>query len=421
MVVEAGSLLAFLAAAVLVLGVAHALGIAADRLGFVPVVGELLTGLVLGPSVLGLVVPAVGALLVPVPVGLAALASLGLVLLLVLAGLEVDAGLLRRQIRPAVALAVGASTVPFLLGFVLGWYLPGRYLVAPTQRLPFALFLATALSISAVPVAVRVLIDLEALDRRVGQLTLTAAVAIDSAGWIALTVVSDIAREGELAPFALGRTLGFLVLLVGFVVILGPRIVARLFAVTDHVRSPAVTGFSLVILVGMALAAASLALGLEAVIGAFLAGVVLRTQVDRELSRAVQLAALGFFAPFFFATAGLQVDLGSLAAPGSAFVAGIVLVVAIVGKGLGVAVGAWFTDLTRAETFCLAIGLNARGAMEIVVAAVGLSIGILTPLLYAVIVLVAIVTSLMTPPLLRWALSYLPADSRSRPPTSMGG
>lgn len=421
MVVDAGSLLVFLAVAVLVLGVAHALGIAADRLGFVPVVGELLTGVVLGPSVLGLLVPAVGALLVPVPAGLAALASLGLVLLLVLAGLEVDVGMLRRQIRPTIALAVGASTVPFLLGFALGWYLPVEYLVAPTQRLPFALFLATALSISAVPVAVRVLIDLEALDRRVGQLTLTAAVAIDSAGWIALTVVSEVAREGELSTFELGRTLGFLVLFVGAVVVLGPRIVARLFAVTDQVRSPAVTGFSLVIIVGMALAAASLALGLEAVIGAFLAGVVLRTQVDRELSRAVQLATLGFFAPFFFATAGLQVDLGSLAGPGSAFVAGIVLVVAVVGKGLGVAIGAAFTDLTRAETLCLAVGLNARGAMEIVVAAVGLSIGILTPLIYAVVVLVAIVTSLMTPPLLRWALSRLPNDSKARPATGVGG
>ena len=200
MAVESDLLLPFLAGMTLVLAVAHTLGIVADRLGFAPVVGELLTGLVLGPSVLGLVAPSVTAVVVPVPDRLAALASLGLVLLLVLAGTEVDVQTVRRYIRPTIALATGASVVPFVLGFGLGWVLPARFLVSPEQRLPFALFLATALSISAVPVAVRVLIDLDAMDRTVGQLTLTAAVVIDAAGWIALTIVSDIAREGQIDP-----------------------------------------------------------------------------------------------------------------------------------------------------------------------------------------------------------------------------
>lgn len=421
MAVQAGSFLGLLVGLSLVLVVAHALGIVADRLGFAPVLGELLTGLVLGPSVLGLLAPAVGAFLVPVPAGLSALASLGLVILLVLAGLEFDLRTVRQHLRPTIALAAGASTVPFILALAVGWYLPAEYLVTPEHRLPFALFLATALSISAVPVAVRVLIDLDAMDKRVGQLTVTAAVAIDSAGWIALAVVSDIARRGQYDPLTLGRTLALLGLFVPIVVVLGPRIAAALFRVTERVRSPAVTGFSLVLVVGIAMAAASLALGLEAVLGAFLAGVILRTHVDGELSRALHLATLGFFAPVFFATAGLQVDLASLAAPGALPVAGIVLIVAVVGKFLGVALGAAFTNLSRAETLCLAVGLNARGAMEIVVAAVGLALGILTPLVYAVIVLVAIVTSLMTPPLLRRALSRLPDDRPPRSALGVGG
>ena len=413
MAIESGWLLTFLAGLTLVLAAAHTLGTVADQLGFAPVVGELLTGLVLGPSLLGLVAPNVMSILVPVPDRLEALAALGLILLLMLAGTEVDVQTVRRYVRPTLALAIGASLVPFLLGFALGWFLPVRYLVTPEQRLPFALFLATALSISAVPVAVRVLIDLDAMDRSVGQLTLTVAVVIDAAGWIALTIVSDIARVGQINPFEVGRTLAVLAVFVGVVGVLGPRIVGTLFDVASYVRSPVLTGLSIVMVAGLGMASASLALGLEAVLGAFLAGALVRNRLDTETERVFQMVTLGLFAPIFFATAGLRVDLSGLFTLDTLLVVGVTLTVAVLGKALGVVLGATLTDLSRVETVCLAIGLNARGAMELVVAALGLAIGILTPIIYAVIVLVAIVTSVMTPPLLRRALSRLPDDGLS--------
>jgi Kef-type K+ transport system membrane component KefB len=331
-----------------------------------------------------------------------------------MAGIEVDVQRVRRYIRPTLAIAFGASIVPFILGFVLGWFLPVRYLVIPEQRLPFSLFLATALSISAVPVAVRVLIDLDAMDRTVGQLTLTAAIVIDGAGWVALTIVSDIAKVSRINPLAIGRTLGVLVVFVIVVAMFGPRLVEMLFDFAASVRSPAVTGFSIVILVGLGLSSASLALGLEAILGAFLAGVLIKNPLDSETERVFQMVTLGLFAPLFFATAGLRVDLSGLFTPDTLVVFGITLIVAVVGKFLGVALGATVTDLSGVETICLGIGLNARGAMELVVAALGLAIGVLTPTIYAVIVLVAIVTSVMTPPLLRLALSHLPEHDVSR-------
>jgi Kef-type K+ transport system membrane component KefB len=366
---------------------------------------------VLGPSVLGLVAPTAVSLFVPVPEQLAALASIGLVLLLVLAGTEVDVPTLRRYARPTVAVATGASVVPFLMGLALGWILPANYLVDPGRRLPFALFLATALSISAVPVAVRVLIDLDAIDRTVGQLTLTAAVVVDAAGWITLTVVADVARGGRVAPGRLALTLLVLGAFVVLAMTVGRRVVDLLFDLTARARSPALTGFSSVVVVGLAMASASLALGLEAVVGAFLGGILLRDRIDGESSRVFQTVTLGLFAPLFFATAGLRVDLTGLFTPGALLVAALTLAVAVAGKFVGVALGAAFTDLTRAETLCLAIGLNARGAMEIVVAALGLAMGVLTPTIYAIVVLVAVVTSVMTPPLLRRALSTLPDES----------
>ncbi|WP_276257834.1 cation:proton antiporter [Haloglomus litoreum] len=405
-----GPLLALLSGLALLLATAHALGTVADRLGFAPVVGELLTGLVLGPAVLGAVAPRVTAVVVPVSAPLEAFASVGLVFLLVLAGMEVDTGALRGNLPPTVALAVGGSVVPFALGVGLGWLLPATYLVDPAGRPVFALFLGTALSISAVPVAVRVLVDLDAMDRRVGQLTVTAAVLIDAAGWVALTLVADLARGGQPDPLGVGRTLLVIAGFVAVVVVVGPRVVEALLGIATRARSPVLTGFSVVVVSGIALSGASLALGLEAVLGAFLAGILLRNPLDGETERVFQLVTLGLFAPLFFATAGLRADLGGLLTPDALAVTALVFAVAVVGKGLGVALGAAFTDLSRAERLCVAIGLNARGAMEIVVAALGLAIGVLTPTIYAVVVLVAVLTSVMTPPLLRRALARLPAE-----------
>ena len=411
MVGEPSTLFSLLVGLSLVLVVAHGLGLLADRLGSAPVVGELLTGLVLGPSVLGVLAPGVVAVVLPVPAGLAAFASVGLVLLLVLAGTEVDVSAFRQSLRPAVALATGAFVVPFLAGVALGWWLPARYLVSPAGRLPFALFLGTALSISAVPVALRVLVDLDALDLRVGQLTLTVAVAVDAVGWVALSVVAEVARGGGVDPLGVGRTVFALLGFVAVVTVLGPRLVGPLFAATERVRSPAITGFSIVVVLGLGAAAVSTALGLEPVLGAFLAGALARNRLGAEAERVFHVATLGLFAPLFFATAGLRADLGGILTPRAALVAGVALLVAILGKFLGVALGAAFTDLSNTETVCLAIGLNARGAMEIVVAALGLAIGVFTPVVYAVVVLVAIVTSVMPPPRLWRALTRLPSES----------
>jgi Kef-type K+ transport system membrane component KefB len=407
----AGVLAPLLPALTVVLIVAHLLGALADRVGFVPVVGELLTGLVLGPSILGVLAPGVAALVVPVPAGLEALSSLGLVLLLVLAGTEVDVAALRESLRPTVALATGAFLVPFTGGVALGYLLPGRYLAAPGSRGPFALLLGTALAISAVPVAVRVLVDLDAMDRPVGQLTLTAAVVVDAIGWIALTVVFQLARDGGTDPLAVGRTVLVLAAFGGLVLAVGPAIARSVFAAATRVRSPVLTGFSAVVALGVGAAATALALGLEPILGAFLAGVVVRPALDADSARVFEVATLGLFAPLFFATAGLRVDLSGVVDPEVLVVGAVTLAVAVAGKALGVAVGAAVTELSAEETVCLAIGLNARGAMEIVVAALGLSVGLFSPTMYAVIVLVAIVTSVVTPPLLRRALARLPEST----------
>ena len=408
------AVLTFVVALTLLLVVAHALGAAADRLGFAPVVGELLTGLIIGPSLLGAVVPGLDGLLSPVPAGLSAFATLGLVFLVVLAGTEVDLGALRREVGGVLAIAAGGSLVPFLAGFAFGMGIPDAALPAGVGREVVALFLAAALSISALPVAVRVLVDLGALQSRVGQVTLAVAVAVDVFGWVVLAVVADIARVGRVEPVAVGRSLLLLVGFVAAVLLVGRPVVARLFTWAGRTRSPALSAFTMTVVVTLAVASATLAVGLEVVVGAFLAGILVAPSLDGTASRAFQMTTLGLFAPVFFATAGLQVDLAVLAAPGALSLTVGAFVVAVVGKVTGVLLGARLSGFPRAERWALAVGLNARGALEIVVAAVGLALGVLTPALYAAIVLVAVATSVMTPPLLRRALARVPDPSSTR-------
>jgi Kef-type K+ transport system membrane component KefB len=252
------------------------------------------------------------------------------------------------------------------------------------------------------------------MDRPVGQLTLTAAVVVDAIGWIALTVVFQLARDGGTDPLAVGRTVLVLASFGGFVLAVGPAVARSVFAAATRVRSPVLTGFSAVVALGVGAAATALALGLEPILGAFLAGVVVRPALDADSARVFEVGTLGLFAPLFFTTAGLRVDLSGVVGPEVLVVGVVTLTVAVAGKALGVAVGTAVTELSAEETVCLAIGLNAREAMEVVVAALGLSAGLFSPTMYAVIVLVAIVTSVVTPPLLRRALARLP-DSTAEP------
>lgn len=408
MVEPTGTILPFVAGLTVLLVVAHALGAGADRLGFAPVVGELLTGLVVGPSLLGAAIPGLAALFVPLPAPLSSFATLGLLFLVVLAGTEVEMGALGREARGVLAVAAGGSLVPFAAGFAFGWFLPAAALPAGANRTVVSLFLATALSISALPVAVRVLVDLDALHRRVGQVTLAAAVAIDVFGWIALSVVADVARVGRVHPTVVARSL---LLLVGFAVVVlavGRPLVGRVLDRAAGTRSPALSSFSVVVVVALGVGTAALAVGLELVVGGFLAGLIVAPSLDGAASRAFQMATLGLFAPIFFATAGIQVDLAALLAPGAVGLLLGAFAVAVVGKVAGVLLGAVATDFSWPERWALAVGLNARGALEIVVAAVGLAIGVLTPALYAAVVVVAVATSVMTPPLLRRALARVP-------------
>ena len=389
---------------------ARTLGGMLRAIGQPAVVGELAAGLLLGPSVFGHVAPALHGWLFPNdPLQQSLLAGpawIGVFLLLILTGLETDLALIRRLGHATRSVAIGSLVLPVLAGVGLGMWLPDSFVGGRTEREIFALFIGTALGISALPVIAKILSDLDLMRRNIAQVMLAAAMANDIAGWILLGIVAGLAQSGSLDTRRLALTVAGLVIFLGLAFTLGQRAVDALLRAV-RVRHWGISGsLTAVLLVALASGATTHAIGLEAVFGAFIAGIALgRSRFhDTEVFTQLDGVTRSFFAPLFFATAGLRVDLGLLRDPEVLGWGIVVVAVASVSKAGGAYLGSRLAALPVREGLALGIGLNARGAVEIVVATVGLSLGVLNSASYAVVVLLAILTSMMAPPLLRWVL-----------------
>jgi Kef-type K+ transport system membrane component KefB len=387
--------------------VARLLGAAMKRIGQPAVVGHLAAGLVLGPSLLGKISPAGARWLFPpdeVQSGMLLVVGwVGIVMLLVVTGFETDLGLVRQLGRAAVAVAGASVVVPFAIGLGVGYVLPASFAPADKDRLVFALFVAAALSISSLPVIAKILSELNLTRRNFGQIILAAGMANDVIGWLALGAIASMARSGSIE---VGRLL-FTVVGMGLFLLLafkaGGPVVDRLLRRVRR-RGGGIEGaLGVTLLVAFVGGAITQALGVEAVLGAFVAGIVLSRSKfqDSRVLEHLETATASVFAPLFFATAGLRVDLALLARSDVLFWSAVVIAVASVGKLVGAYLGGWMARLPGRERLALGVGLNARGALEIVIATVGLSLGVLNPRTYTVVVLMAIVTSMAAPPLLR--------------------
>ncbi len=400
--------LVFLVQIVLLLVTARLLGQLCRRFGQPAVVGELTAGVLLGPSVLGRVAPDLFDWIFPpgaVQSGmLFAVGWLGVLLLLVVTGFETDLALIGRLGKAAVLVTAGSLLVPFVFGFAGGWVAPESLLGADAERSVFALFLAAALTISSLPVIAKILSELQLLRRNFGQLTLAVAMANDVIGWVLLGLIAGLAGSGKLDVGELVVTIVGLVVFLALAVAIGQRVVD---AVLQQMRRRDIgTGGWVTMSVGIALGLGAItqALGVEAVLGAFIAGILLgRSRYARhEVEEQLETFTVAIVAPIFFATAGLRVDLSLLRDPEIAVWALVVLAIASISKFAGAMIGARLSGLARREGMALGTALNARGALEIVIATVGLSLGVLNEASYTIVVIMAIATSVMAPPLLRW-------------------
>jgi Kef-type K+ transport system membrane component KefB len=405
-------MLVFLLQIALLLSVALCFGRVAGAIGLPSVVGELIAGVVLGPSVLGHLWPHASRWLFPVRGESAhlldALAQVGVLLLVGITGAHLDLTLSRRLKVAAVRAGTLGLLIPLGLGVALGWLLPASLATSSgTHRTTFAVFLGVALCVTAVPVIAKTLIDMRLLHRDIGQLSLAAAMIDDAAGWLLLSVVSAMAANSSAARNILISTVSLIAFIAGAVLI-GRPAVRWLFLLPNRLpdAGPSVAMAAIVIFAGAAL---TQELKLEAVFGAFVGGILIAQPGAAQPDRLAGLrtVTLSVLAPIFLASAGLRIDLTLLGKPVVAACAALTLAVAIVSKFVGAYLGARWSRLSRVEGVALGAAMNCRGAVEIVVASIGLRLGVITTSMYTIIVLVAIVTSMMAPPLLRLATARI--------------
>jgi Kef-type K+ transport system membrane component KefB len=395
-------------------------GYAMRALGQPRVVGEICAGVLLGPSIAGEIWPDGWRWLFPDSdrqAGLLlGLAWFGIVLLLMTTGVETDPSEIRRQGRAATWTAVGSLIVPLGAGFGIGWVLPDEFLGAAGGRATFASFIGIALAISSLPVAARIMSDLGILSSPVGQLVLAAATSNDVVGWILLGVLAgSLESDGFAATDLATAVIGMAVVTV-VVLALGRSLLDRAMRMVRARGGETPAAASVAVLFTVAVGAATHAAGIEVVIGAFLAGIAIggSTLAREPAMRHLDDITNAVFAPLFFAIAGVRVDFRALDSRDVIVGAVLVTVVATLAKLVGAYTGGRFGGLDRRDSMAAASALNARGALEIVVATVGISIGVLSDASYSAIVVMAIVTTALAGPLLRVTYRHRPPEPRRR-------
>jgi Kef-type K+ transport system membrane component KefB/mannitol/fructose-specific phosphotransferase system IIA component (Ntr-type) len=406
--------LVFLLSLAVLLGVARLLGEGARAIGFPPVVGEIAAGIVLGQTGLGRVLPEAHAFLFPAGAPAAMLAGytlLGVVLLLVVAGLEIDLGIVKRRGRSALLIALLGMVVPMIGGVALGLLVPDWVLGPRADRPLFALFLGVALSISALPVIARTLIDLGVYKTDIGLLIMTAAMLNDLVGWLAFSVLLGPVRGGRVDFVGLSTTVALALAFAAACLVLGRRLVdLALSRLERHADVAPGRILSVVTVLGLLGAAATQAIGIHAVLGGFVVGAMIGdSRHMRERTRqTIQQFVTNVFAPVFFASVALRVDfLSSFDLPLSVAVFAVASVAKIGGGG----VGARLSGMAWREALAVGWGLNARGAMEIILALFARSAGLISERLFVALVLMAIGTSLLAGPMMKHLL-YAPARGR---------
>lgn len=412
---SAHALLVFLLQVGLLLTAALLLGRLAVRLRLPAVAGELAAGLLFGPTVLGHLAPAFSGWLLPHSAEqyhvLDGVGQIGVVLFVGVTGIEIDLRLVRRNGPLVGRIGLAGLLVPLALGVAGGFLAPSALPGAGVSRTVFALFVGVAMAVSALPVIAKALADMRLIHRDIGQLIISVGVVDDVLGWMLLSVVSAAAVSGLHARSIALSVVYLVAVLAAAVFVVRP---ALLVALRTAGRPGASGGDGAVVAIAaltMVLGAAlTQSIGFEAMLGSFLAGLLIGSAATPDLLRRLaplRTVVMAVFAPLYFATAGLRVDVTVLARPAVALAAVGALAIAVAGKFGGVLLGAVGCRLTRWERLALASGTNARGVIQIVVAAVGLRIGVIGTAAYTVIILVAITTSMMVGPLLRRAMTHI--------------
>jgi Kef-type K+ transport system membrane component KefB len=384
-----------------ILIVCQIVGIIGKRAGQPQVVSEMIGGVLLGPSLLGLFFPAVSAALFP-PETLRVLfpvSQLGLAAYMFIVGLEFRMDIVRRQLTSAVAVSIAGMVAPFVLGAILGWYFHGHTALFPakTSLTEAMIFVGASMCITAFPMLARIIHFKGLAGTTMGTVAIGAGAINDAAAWGLLAVVLA-SFDGNLAHAAVNIGGGLAFVAVTLLVV---RPLLARWARGIEARGELSDGELVVCLALMALGAGFTDwIGLHAVFGAFVMGNAMpRGLVARELIARIQPLTVALLLPLFFTYSGLNTQIGLLDSGYLWAMTGLVMVAAVGGKGVACWLAARATGLSHRESLGIGTLMNARGLMELIIINVGLQRGIITPALFATLVIMAVVTTLMASPL----------------------
>jgi K+:H+ antiporter len=404
----------FVAQLALLMLVGRLLGEIMVRLKQPAVMGQLLAGLALGPSLLGALFPDFQHTIFPAAkeqkAMLDAISQFGVLMLLLLTGMETDLRLVRRTGGTSAIASLAGIIVPFVCGVALGEALPDAMLPDPGKRLITSLFLGTALSIASVKIVATVIREMNFMRRTVGQVILASAIIDDTVGWMITAVIFSLALQGHVDMLSLAQSVLGTLAFMGLSLTIGRRVVFIIIRWVNDVFASDFAVITAILLIMCAMALITDLIGVHTVLGAFVAGILIGESpiLTRHIDEQLRGLIIAFFMPVFFGTAGLSADLTILKDPSLLFLTLGLIAIASIGKFGGAFVGGKLAGLTFRESFALGTGMNARGSTEVIVATIGLSMGALSQNLFTMIVTMAVVTTMAMPPTLRWALSRLP-------------
>jgi Kef-type K+ transport system membrane component KefB len=394
-------LLSVLLALTVIMLTARLVGAVFAKLNQPSVIGEVVGGIMLGPSLLGRIAPGWQAIVLPPETAptLSVIAQLGVILYMFLVGLELDLSLLRTSVSKTVIISLSAIIVPFVLGAGLSLALYGSLAAPGIDRTSFVLFIGVALSITAFPVLARILEDRQLQRTHLGTLALACAAINDAIAWCLLAFVVSVTQA---TPAAAIRTALLTALYITVMVTTGRTVAAMAVARLD--RSPRIgeQSVALVLVAVLLSAVATEFIGIHAIFGAFLLGSIIphdskvSTQVTERIADIVRV----MFLPAFFAFTGLRTQIGLIESAQDWLLCVLIVVVATAGKFGGTAVAARLTGVPWRDSAALGILMNTRGLVELIVLNIGLDLGVITPRLFTMLVVMALVTTMMTSPIL---------------------
>jgi len=371
-----------------------------NKIGQPTVIGEIVAGIFLGPSLLGLFFPQFSNFLFPVEslVNLQFLSQIGLILFMFIIGMELDVGILKRSAHDAIVVSHASIIFPYFLGVVLAYFLYQNFAPDTISFTAFALFIGIAMSITAFPVLARIIQERDLTKDHLGTLAITCAAVDDVTAWSLLAVVIAIVKAGDITSALI--TIILSILYVMFMLFVVKRLLNKI--AQTHFTRETVNKPILAVLFGILLLSSYMTevIGIHALFGAFMAGVIIPANQSfrRVLAEKIEDFSLVFLLPLFFVFTGLRTQIGLLNNPELWLVCLIIIAVAITGKFLGSAVAARFVGQSWRDSLVLGALMNTRGLMELVVLNIGYDLGVLTPEVFTMLVLMALITTFMTGP-----------------------